>query len=354
MPNPTCVKPNLDELMPLYSDILTRSKLKQLLLAQGVTWYWRIFTPLMTLWGMIYQRLSDDKTSDAVISYFKSGAADAMDTQRSQRSPLSQRFKSNSTSAYVQARNRLPVGVVVTCIRWVFQWVWSYAFDANRPAAPSPAWHGRAVRLLDGTTYRMRPEGDWGAHYGQPKNQKGLSDWVVAKSVAAFCLDTRLCIGVTEGQKTTSEPALACALIPKDPLPESVYVGDRIFGVYRVAQVAHAHGHDLVVRLEVRTAQRLLRASGKSPSPSSGTGVGVAWYPTSNTTVEPNLPKTPIVGRLGYVQCKNYGFRSIDLYLFTTLLDETAIPLADLFALYGLRWQVELNYQDIKTTLDMA
>ncbi len=45
----------------------------------------------------------------------------------------------------------------------------------------------------------------------------------------------------------------------QDPSPHSVYVGDRAFGVYRVAQAAHALDHAVVLRLEARTAKRLFR-----------------------------------------------------------------------------------------------
>ena len=112
MPNPTCVKPNPSQLMPLYSDLFTRLKLKQLIRSQGITLYWRILTPLIVLWGMIYQRLSADCTCDAVISYLHSGATDAIDPEDTHQLPLSKRLVSNSTSAYVQARNRLPLELV--------------------------------------------------------------------------------------------------------------------------------------------------------------------------------------------------------------------------------------------------
>src|SRR5690348_14157387 len=55
-----------------------------------------------------------------------------------------------------------------------------------------------------------------------------------------------------------------------------------------------------------------------------------------------------------YTRLTRPGFRPRDLYLFTTLTDAARYPLADLVALYGDRWQVELRYRDLKTTLGMA
>ena len=54
-----------------------------------------------------------------------------------------------------------------------------------------------------------------------------------------------------------------------------------------------------------------------------------------------------------YVRLSKNGFRPIELYLFTSLSDPVIYPLAELVALYGLRWQVEIDYRQIKTTLDM-
>jgi hypothetical protein len=65
------------------------------------------------------------------------------------------------------------------------------------------------------------------------------------------------------------------------------------------------------------------------------------------------LPTTPVEGRLLYARLQRKGFRPIDLYLFTTLLEPQVYPLEDLVAVYGLRWKVEVNYRHIKTTLEM-
>jgi len=47
------------------------------------------------------------------------------------------------------------------------------------------------------------------------------------------------------------------------------------------------------------------------------------------------------------------GFRTKDVRLITTLLDAVEFPLGKIADLYGLRWKVELNLGDLKTTLGM-
>jgi hypothetical protein len=42
------------------------------------------------------------------------------------------------------------------------------------------------------------------------------------------------------------------------------------------------------------------------------------------------------------------------LYLFTTLRDPEQYPLAELMALYARRWEVEMDYRHLKTSLELA
>jgi len=348
-----CFKPRPADVLPLYQQLFPRRILKALIRARGVTLYWRVLTPVVVLWGLIYQRLNADHTCDAVVSYLRSGASDDLDPADRHDVPLSQRLRSASTSAYVQGRQRLPLAVVHAALSTVAHqietWLWP-----SEPGAAEAKWHGRRVRLLDGTTFRMRPGGDLVTTYGQAPNQHSRGYWVVVKSVAAFCLHARLCLSYAEGPQTTSEPALAVTVLRQDPYPHSVYVGDRIFGVYRVVQVAQAAEQDVVLRLEVRTAQRLWRQAQGAAKWHSGQESRVEWQPTPDTQVEPGLPRDPLVGRVGFVRLSKKGFRPIALHLFTSLLSVEDYPLDEVVALYGLRWEVELDYRHIKTTLAMA
>lgn len=47
------------------------------------------------------------------------------------------------------------------------------------------------------------------------------------------------------------------------------------------------------------------------------------------------------------------GYRTKQVTLITTLLDEELYPATELLSLYGLRWDVELDLKHLKTTLRM-
>lgn len=335
----------------MYATLLPRQKLCELLAQCGPCLYWRTLTPLIMLWGMLYQRLHADHTCDAALSYLHSGAVDRLDPEDRHAEPLSQRLRSESTSAYVQGRHRLPLALVQAALHWVAHQVVAGCRDPAE-ATDKLSWHGRAVRVLDGTTFRLRPYGDLVETYGQAHNQKGQSYWVVAKSLVSFCLFSQVCIGYAADSQPASEPGLFRTVVQQDPQTHSIYLADQGLGVYRIAQVALHQDHDVVLRLELRVAKRLLRLAG-GPSLASGQERPVCWQPAPETVCEPDLPIEPIPGRLIYVHLAPPGFRPFDVYLFTTLLDAARYPLAEICALYLQRWRGELDYRHIKTVMDM-
>jgi hypothetical protein len=247
----------------------------------------------------------------------------------------------------VQGRNRLPLAVIQSALRHVYQTIRGWLRQEQQ------RWKGPAVRWLDGTTMRLRPVGDLAATYGQAKNQHGVCSWVVARVVAAFCLHREAVVGAVEASSTTSEAALVRDVMKQDPERGSIYMGDQGLGVYRVAQVGAALGHPVVLRVGVGTAKKLWRTSARQKPLVSGSEHGVQWVPEASTKVDPELPREAIPGRLLYVRIERDGFRPVDLYLFTTLLDAEGYPLVEVGALYGQRWQVEMDLRQIKTTLEM-
>lgn len=350
MATSTCVHPTLEDLFPVFRTCFTRATIRQLLdhSAPTTTFYWRLFTPLIVLWCLIVQRLHADHTGDAVLSHLHTGAADALDPDAPHPQPLSQRLRSESTSAYAQGRARIPLAVLHAARHHVVQTVRDWLATTPTP----PSWKGHAVRLLDGTTFRLAPTPDLITTYGQARNQYGDGYWVIVRSVASFCLYTQQCCGLAEDHPTTSESALARAVLEADP-PNTVFVGDCNFGVYRVAQVAQAARQHVVLRRQARQARALLRATGYRGPRASGLDWPVCWACGPDTQVDPTLPCAPLPGRVIFVRLVKAGFRPIELYLFTSLTDPAAYPVADLVALYGLRWQVEVDYRHIKTTMAM-
>lgn len=339
-------RPSAGELLPLYQELFSRPVVQGYLQAAHAHLRWCLLTPLVILWGLVFQRLSSDHTTDAVVSYLRAGGADRLDPDPRQPEPLSRRLRSESNSAYVQGRNRLPLGVLQNALGRVRQWI------ATQYGPETLTWKGHAVRSLDGTTFRLPFRPALIKAYGRAANQHGMSDWVVAKSVVAFCLHTQAAIAFAEGRGTTNEVALARSVIEQDPVADSVYVADRVFGIYWFVQITDALHHPVVVRLQDRVARRLLQTVGRKRLP-SGTERRVVWDAQPRNQIEADLPMAAVAGRLLYLRVQQRGYRPFDVYLFTTLLDETRYPFSEVCALYARRWGGELDYRHIKTTLEM-
>ena len=340
MPTPASVAARVPSepsgVLPLFQRLLTTDLVTDLVAATGQRFYQRLFTPLIILWGFIYQRLNADHTCDAAVSYFASGAADGLCPHLSER-------LSDNTAGYCKARARLPLGIIQGALRHAAQVIQAEAGAAG-------LWHGRRVNLMDGSTLQLAAEPEVVEHYGRPQNQHGAAHWPLLRTVVGFDLWSGAVVGVAEGPYAESEPSLAATVL-SEAEPGTLWVGDRNFGLYRLFQVATGRSVDLLTRLNARIAHALARHEHAPLRP--GDDLLIEWYPSPETRVEPGLPVVPIAGRLIYVRLERPGFRPCDLYLFTTLTDQTLYPLLELVQLYARRWDVELDLRYVKTTLDM-
>ena len=325
-----------EQVWPIFERFLPQSVIDGLLAKVVRRFYRRLFPPLVVLWGFIYQRLQADHTCDAFVSYLTSGAAPHLYTPAVGGPAMSE-----NTAAYCKARQRLPLAVAQGALRHT-------AVAVSATLGPSGLWYGRRVGLLDGTTVRLTAEEALVTHYGLPKGQHGASHWPRLRTVGAFDLYTGALLEVAEGPYATTEQTLAIQLMRTAPA-ERLWVGDQLFGIYHLVQVAVAEHQDVLFRIQAGHIRRWAKT--KLPS---GSDLDVVWTPSAADHCEADLPAGPIAGRLLYVRIAHPGFRPIDIYLFTTLTDRQQYPAEALVKLYARRWHVELNLRHVKTTLAMT
>jgi hypothetical protein len=331
-------QPSIQQLQPVFKAVLSKDVIRDLLKTSKRRFYERLLTPMVVTWCLVFQRLNYDHSCDAVVSYVASGAIDDLDDRHSQT--ISQRIKSQSTSGFCQARARLPLEVLQAFMRYTGQRVPEYLGEKAR-------WLGHLVVLLDGSTMVLRPETELVKHYGQHDNQRGTCYWVVMRIAAAFCLHTGALLDVEEGTLHESEQSLTKDILRQLP-PDSVCIGDSNFGVFSVAQAARHYGQLALLRLTLKRARALAKCNMQP-----GADIAVQWQPSKIDKLDPNMSEAPIAGRVLYVRLERDGFRPVDLYFFTTLLDTAIYTATELVELYGRRWNVELNLRYVKTTLDM-
>jgi hypothetical protein len=314
--------------------LLPRRQFGQLPSLQDKTFYERLYTPIVTLWYLIFQRLHCDHTLQAVVADAQAGGADSL------CQGLAQKLRSGATVSYNNARQRLPLALLLEAL----------ALQARKilELNPKALWRGLMVSLLDGSTVRLRPQGDIPKHFPPHGNQsKSPAYWCLMRVVVCFCAGTGAALHCLCGALSLSEQALACQII-QTVRQACLFVGDRNFGVFRIVQAVREIKSHVLVRLTQVRARKLLGRSlrlGQHP---------VRWSPSAHDQLHPDSCKDPVEGQLLVVRLQRKGFRSQELYLFTTLPKSPDYPLEELVRLYGVRWHIELNLRYLKDQMAMA
>lgn len=319
--------------MGFFVQLLPGRALRRLPALQGKPFYERLFTPIVTLWYFIFQRLHPDHTLDAALSDARNGGADRLNKK------LSRQLRSESTGPYSDARQRLP---------WQFL-LEALAVQANHLLSLSEQtlWQGRVLALLDGSTVRLRPYGNIPKQFPGNRNQYGEPYWCLMRVTVCFCALTGAALDCALGSIGVSEQVMACQLILRS-LARSVFIGDRAYGLFRVAQAARHAGQEVLWRMTRCRARKLLGrelVAGDHP---------VRWKPSRQDQLEPGCSQEPLQGRLLVLWIQPPGFRRELLCLFTNLPNTADFSLPELAKLYGQRWHIELNLRYLKAQMDLV
>jgi len=188
--------------------------------------------------------------------------------------------------------------------------------------------------------------------YPQPCGQKPGCGFPVVAYVAVFCLTTGAALDLAMGQWFLHD--LNLFYFVRDIFQRGeVMLADRGFCSYAEIGLLHQRGVDTVMRLH--QARRTDFRRGKV--------IGVCdhivtWVKPSSCPpgLRPEdylrLPETLTLRELRYQIAIN-GYRTQSVTLVTTLLDPVAYPSTALAELYFRRWQVELDFRHLKTTMQM-
>lgn len=322
-----------DQLLRFFVQLLPGRALCRLPALKGQLFYDRLFTPVVILWYLLFQRLHSNHTLEAALSNARNGGADRLNKK------LSRRLRSDSTSSYSDARQRLP---------WEFL-LQALTLQARNLLALSKTtlWHGRVLALLDGSTVRLRPFGKLPREFPGNRNQHGKPYWCLMRVTLCFCGVSGAALDCALGSIKLSEPVMACQIILRSAFP-SLFMGDRAYGVFRVAQAAREASQEVLLRL---TASRARKVLGCDLVPGDHQ---VCWKHSRHDQLEPDCSDEPIRGRLLVLWIQPPGFRRELLCLFTTLPSTPDFTLRALAQLYGQRWQIEVNIRHLKAQMDLV
>ncbi len=213
-------------------------------------------------------------------------------------------------------------------------------------------WCGRSVKVIDGSAVSMPDTVENQKLYPQPSCQKLGCGFPIAKIGVIFSLATGAAIALAIDVLNTHDLKIARKLYQfLNPL--DVLLGDRAFCAYADLVSIKNLGCDAVFRKHQsrKTAMRNGKIIG-------GCDKLVTWHkpkkcPKGLSESEfITLPSSLIVREV-YYYIIIPGFRTQQVSLITTLLDQKTYPALELVQLYGERWNAEVDFKHLKTTLGM-
>lgn len=236
-------------------------------------------------------------------------------------------------SALSQARQRLGVKPLVELFRAL----------ARPIARLDQAWafyKGLRLMAIDGTNLDLPDTPENERHFGRPGAGRGKAAWPVAAVIALIEIGTRLTVDVFVGRYKTSEQSAAIRLMRS--LKEGMLLlWDRAFVGYELWNEALKHGAHLLGRLKsnmiFRPIQTLSDGSFLAklyPSPYARKKEegGILVRMIEYTITNPLLP--------------GFGEKH---RMVTSLLDAELYPAKELIVLYHERWEIEIEFDEIKT-----
>ena len=317
-----------------FRDLLPESTIQEALDAEKIKYRRRLFDPFVTLWAFLSQVLDTDKSChnavSRIIAWLSSAGAE---------------IPSEDTSAYCQARKRLSEKLLQRLVGKV-------AKDLEKMTGQEHLWCGRHVKVVDGSTVSMPDTPENQEAYPQPTSQTPGCGFPIAKIGVLFSLVTGTAVALVVDVLNTHDIKLARRLY-QFLNPGDVLLGDRAFCSYADLVFIQNHQADAVVR----------KHQGRKNEVRRGKRIGscdklVVWHkpkarPKGLSKEEfAALPLTLTVREVHYYIIIK-GFRTKQVTLITTLLDERAYPTLELVRLYSSRWDVEVDLKHLKTSLSM-
>jgi Transposase DDE domain len=266
--------------------------------------------------------------------------------------------------AYCAARTRLPLAL--------FEELLQHVCDALFPEVQETGrWRGHRTWSLDGSSFSMPDTAELQARFGQPSVQAKGCGFPVAHLLALFHSGTGLLLRVVASPLCTHDMRHATLMHP-ELAERDILLADRGFASYahlallflrKIHAVFRCHQKQLVSFRIGRQHTSQTKALKGLPRSRFVRRLGrrdhVVEY--SKPTSKPSwmdddtwatLPLLLLVRELRFFTPQR-GYRTRVITLVTTLLDPEAYPAAALAELYLSRWQIEVNFRHLKTTMRM-
>ena len=321
-----------------FDDLLTGELVQQTLKTRqcrfGET-YHAVYTPLLVMWMVLWQLLSDESCDAAVAT------AIAYCTELAIKPP------GVDTGGYVRARNKIPYEVYADLARHVAR-----ELDTRAPQHWKP--FGRTTWIIDGTTFTMSATPDNLAKFQCHPNQHPDVGMPIPRAIVILSMATGCVLDFAYDNysgKGTGEISMLRSRLDVFQ-PGDIVVMDALYCSFPTIALLKQRGIDVVVRMsgsrlvDHRSSERL------------GQGDYImTWKRPAKSQLpagycEDDFPET-MKTRVVRYRVKNSEDKWETFEIVTTLLDKEQYPQDEIAALYNMRWNGETDIRTLKDTLSL-
>jgi hypothetical protein len=290
----------------------------------------RLFPPTETLAMFVAQALSADRSCQHIVNQ-----------AAVKRLVTGLPTCSTHTGGYCRARQRLPLEMVSGLTRYLGQKIDQQLPDKWR-------WHGRRIRLVDGTTVTMPDTPENQAAYPQQRGQKEGLGFPICRVVGITCFTSGALLNASVGRfngKGGDEQTLLRS-IQETLEPGDILMGDAFFPTFFFISAMQDQGVDILMeqmgarkrvtdfRRGKTLGQRDHLIAIKKPKQKPDWMSEVA-YQTAPDTI--TVRELKVGGKI----------------LVTTMTCPKTATKTELKSLYKQRWGIELDIRHIKQTMGM-
>ena len=295
----------------------------------------RLFSKENTFWAFFSQVMDADGGCKEVVRKLQSYASiKGVDVP------------SSSTASYCTARKKLDEELLAG--------IFEHTADRLDKMPATGLLSNRRVIVVDGTGVSMPDTRESQAVWPQWSSQKPGCGFPTARICACFSLESGALLSYAIGNKKSHELPLFRKQWKMFKRGD-IFLGDKGFCSYFDIADLGKQGVDSVVTLARRAPVRPA-GSLKKLGPDD---LLITWErPVYNARLSYSkeaweaLPKELVLRQIKVV-VKDRGFRTKWFHIVTTLLDATRYPAEEIAELYFRRWDVELFFRDIKTTMGL-
>ena len=309
----------------------------QLLERHSTTKRVRSYPDHLTFWAFFLQVASDDASCAAAVANVQAWA-------EGRGLPV----PGSNTSSYCEARATLPVEMLRA--------VNDSLYDQLDGLLPRDRhWRGLRPRAVDGTTAQMPDTLANRAVYPYPSGHKEGCGFPRVRLNGLIDLSHGGLREFSNCSMRTSELRNHDSLESEHLREGDVLIADRLYSAYELIERLRSKGVHFIGRthqarkIDFRKGQNIsanerLLTWKKSPHPSKGSQLNQAQWDAVEDELTVRIIRYKGPDREGKQRTR---------YLVTTLLDGMSYPAEEVASLYFHRWEIEVRFRDIKSTLGM-